>query len=333
MDINEYSITSESLIRVLLVDDQSIVAEAIKRMLAEESDMEFHYTDDPSTAINKAIEVNATIILQDLVMPDMDGMTLVRYYRANNKTSDIPVIVLSSKEDPVIKSDAFYNGANDYLVKLPDKIELIARIRSHAKHYLLKLERDAAFLALREMQKQLEATNAELQRLSCQDGLTGLSNRRTFDIKLEEDIRDATSDKHDLSLILMDIDHFKKYNDSYGHLGGDECLKSVARCMKDIFTRPNDLIARYGGEEFAIILPSTALKDATFLANKLNKAVQDMCIEHNSSDTSDHVTVSLGVTSLTLDNPESPEALIEKADQALYSAKENGRNQACVSED
>ena len=223
---------------VLLVDDQEIIAEGIRQMLVDEEDIEFHYCADPMRAIAMAEEINATVILQDLVMPDVDGLTLVRFYKVNEKTKDIPIIVLSSKEDPVIKSEAFSNGATDYLVKLPDKIELIARIRAHAKGYLTQMERDAAFHALREMQRQLEETNAELQRLSSIDGLTGIPNRRTFDEYAEKELRRAIRNETAFSIILMDIDFFKYYNDNYGHTEGDECLKGVASALAAAAHRP-----------------------------------------------------------------------------------------------
>jgi sigma-B regulation protein RsbU (phosphoserine phosphatase) len=127
---------------VLLVDDQAIVAEAVRRMVSSESDIELHYCQDPTQAIRMAVDVNPTVILQDLVMPEIDGLTLVRFFRANEKIRDIPLIVLSSKEEPVIKAKAFELGANDYLVKLPDRIELIARIRHHSKGYINLLERN-----------------------------------------------------------------------------------------------------------------------------------------------------------------------------------------------
>jgi len=158
-NVNNGSPQATSKCIVLLVDDQPIIAEGIRRMLANENDIVFHYCEDPSNAISMAAEINATMILQDLIMPDIDGMTLVRFFRANVETRNIPIIVLSSKDDPQIKSDAFSNGANDYLVKLPDQIELLARIRAHSKSYTHQLELDAAFQAMREMQKQLEETN------------------------------------------------------------------------------------------------------------------------------------------------------------------------------
>ena len=143
---------------VLLVDDQAMVGEAIRRMLENEDNMEFHFCEDPSKALEMAIELCATIILQDLVMPDVDGMTLLRFYKNHPDTANIPVIILSSKEDAEIKSDAFANGANDYLVKLPEPVELIARIRAHTKHYATEMERNMAYEIMRVMQEDRKST-------------------------------------------------------------------------------------------------------------------------------------------------------------------------------
>src|SRR5471032_562161 len=153
-------------VMVLLVDDQAMVGEAIRRMLANQPNIDFHYCANPAEALKIAGQIKPTVILQDLVMPGVDGLTLVRQYRANPITQDIPIIVLSTKEDPVIKGEAFAAGANDYLVKLPDKIELIARIRHHSKAYLNQVQRDAAYRALRESQQQLVDSNTALISLN-----------------------------------------------------------------------------------------------------------------------------------------------------------------------
>ena len=149
---------------VLLVDDQAMVAEDIRRMLADESDIEFHYCSNPRKAINTATEINASLILLELDLKAIDGKTLMRFFRANPSTREIPVILLSFKDDPKIRSDVFANGANDYIVMMPDKIELIARIRTHAYSYLTQQHRDAAFHSLLETQKVLEESNSELRR-------------------------------------------------------------------------------------------------------------------------------------------------------------------------
>ncbi|HQM77290.1 MAG TPA: fused response regulator/phosphatase [Syntrophorhabdaceae bacterium] len=148
---------TEHTITVLLIDDQLIVGEMVKRMLAPEKDIIFHFCQDPAQAIKIATEISPTVILQDLVMPEIDGLTLVKYFRANRKLKDIPLIVLSSKEEAVTKADAFALGANDYLVKLPDKIELIARIRYHSRGYIAFLQRNEAYEALSKSQQALAA--------------------------------------------------------------------------------------------------------------------------------------------------------------------------------
>lgn len=144
---------------VLLVDDQEIIAEAVRRMIAGEDDLELHYCSDPTEALEVAAQIEPNVILQDLVMPQIAGLTLVRYFRAHPVTRDVPLIVLSSKEDPAIKAEAFALGANDYMVKLPDRLELLARIRYHAQGYINLLQRNEAFAALVESRQQLEVRN------------------------------------------------------------------------------------------------------------------------------------------------------------------------------
>jgi len=312
----------------MLVDDQPIIAEGIKRMLASENDMELTYIEDPALAIESAVNLNATIILQDLVMPDADGMTLLRFYKANHETRDIPVIVLSSKEDPATKSEAFSYGASDYLVKLPDEIELIARIRAHAKNYILQKERDSAFYALSQLKKQLEASNKQLHKLSMQDGLTGISNRRHFDEQLEADMEDAKKNQTPVTLILIDIDFFKLFNDNYGHQLGDECLKEVAALLAKACFNPQDMAARYGGEEFVVLLPGTIEKEALQVVKRFSSLLNKAKIEHKFSEAADYITVSMGIATCDKGCDYDAKNLIEEADKALYRAKENGRNRS-----
>src|SRR3954469_12631292 len=151
---------------VLLVDDQAMVCEAVRRALASQADLDFHYCPDARKAVEVASQIKPTVILQDLVMPGIDGLTLVTQFRAHPATKDTPIIVLSTNENPQVKGQAFALGANDYLVKLPDKIELIARIRYHSKAFMGLLQRDAAYRALRESQQQLIESNAALISLN-----------------------------------------------------------------------------------------------------------------------------------------------------------------------
>lgn len=313
-------------ISVFLVDDQAMIAEAVRRALITE-DLDFHYCQDPTEAVKIASELKPTIILQDLVMPEIDGLTMVRFYRANPLLAQVPIIVLSTKEDPEIKSKAFAYGANDYLVKLPDKVELIARIRYHSRAYINQKERDEAFRALEKSQRELAEANQILQRLSSLDGLTGIPNRRRFDEALKAEWQRAIRHSTSISLIMLDIDFFKLYNDRYGHQGGDECLKKVAKILEESARRDSDLVARYGGEEFAVILPETAMKGAMEVAETMRANIERQNIPHASSKVSDHVTISMGVASWVPERDAQPEELISMADQALYKSKENGRNQ------
>ena len=316
----------ENAAMVLLVDDQAMIGEAVRRGLSNEENIDFHFCSDPHQAIAQAVRIKPTVILQDLVMPGLDGLSLVREYRSHPATRDIPIIVLSTKEDPLVKSAAFAAGANDYLVKLPDNIELVARIRYHSRSYMMLLQRDAAYRALRVSQQQLLDTNLVLQRLMNSDGLTGLSNRRHFDEYLELEGRRALRDQSQVSLLMIDVDYFKSYNDNLGHLEGDEALRKVATAIRDACSRPSDLPARYGGEEFALVLPSTSPGGARLMAEKLRQSVVALNIPHTTPDGGANLTVSVGVATVTPQQGSDCRQLISAADKGLYIAKHNGRN-------
>jgi two-component system chemotaxis family response regulator WspR len=315
---------------VLLVDDQALIGEAVRRALASEPDIVLHYCDTPGEAVALAERIKATVILQDLVMPDMDGLELVRLYRANPNTQDVPIIVLSTKEEPAVKSDAFASGANDYLVKLPDAVELVARIRHHSRAYLNQLQRDEAYRALHESQRRLLEINTELERLTNLDGLTGLSNRRYFDKFVGTQWKLAVREMNPISVLMVDVDDFKKYNDTHGHLAGDEVLKSVGAALQQSFLRPMDLCARFGGEEFVVVMPSTPLSAVQPLGENLIKRVEALSILHEASTVAGHVTVSVGGASAVPTRAESFHGLLHVADEALYEAKRSGKNRIVV---
>ncbi|KGF66485.1 MULTISPECIES: response regulator [Pseudomonas] len=330
LQLDDLNATDENAAMVLLVDDQAMIGEAVRRGLAHQENIDFHFCADPHQAIAQAILIKPTVILQDLVMPGLDGLTLVREYRANPKTRDIPIIVLSTKEDPLIKSAAFAAGANDYLVKLPDNIELVARIRYHSRSYMTLLQRDEAYRALRVSQQQLLDTNLVLQRLMNSDGLTGLSNRRHFDEYLELEWRRSIREQTQLSLLMIDVDYFKAYNDAFGHLEGDEALRQVAKAIRANSSRPSDLPARYGGEEFALVLPNTSPGGARLLAEKLRQSIASMNIPHIAPSQGSSLTVSIGLATVVPQVGSHSRQLIQSADQGLYAAKHNGRNQVAV---
>ena len=322
--------TDENAAMVLLVDDQAMIGEAVRRGLSNQENIDFHFCSDPQQAIAQAVRIKPTVILQDLVMPGLDGLSLVREYRNHPATKDIPIIVLSTKEDPLIKSAAFAAGANDYLVKLPDNIELVARIRYHSRSYMTLLQRDAAYRALRVSQQQLLDTNLVLQRLMNSDGLTGLSNRRHFDEYLELEWRRSLRDQTQLSLLMIDVDYFKSYNDSFGHVEGDEALRKVAAAIRDASSRPSDLPARYGGEEFVLVLPNTSPGGARLLAEKLRQTVAALKIPHNTPAEGSSLTISIGLATMVPQAGSDCRLLISAADRGLYLAKNNGRNQVGI---
>jgi two-component system chemotaxis family response regulator WspR len=316
-----------SAFMVLLVDDQQIIGEAVRRALIGQPDIHFHFCCDPAAAIEVAEKTKPTVILQDLVMPGMDGLSLVRQYRANSVTKDIPIIVLSTKEEAAVKSEAFAAGANDYLVKLPDKVELLARIRYHSKAYWNQLQRDEAYRALSESQQQLKEANIELQRLNNVDGLTGASNRKHFNEYIETEWKRAAREQSPLSVLMVDVDDFKRFNDTYGHLAGDEGLRKVADATRKICMRPADLAARFGGEEFVIVLPATTIDGAKSVGEKLRRSIEDLQISHSASTVGKFLTVSVGgASTIPRQGDDSCLSLIETADVALYEAKKSGKN-------
>jgi len=176
----------------------------------------------------------------------------------------------------------------------------------------------------------LKEANERLERLSTLDGLTGVDNRRSFELTIHKEWSRLQRTKDFLSLILCDVDFFKLFNDTYGHQNGDDCLKSVARAMKGIARRGGDCVARYGGEEFAVILPVTGKKNAIFIAEKIRQIVEKRAIAHSKSSVAPFVTLSLGVATVIPDDQGSPEFLIRCADEALYLAKSSGRNRVMV---
>jgi two-component system chemotaxis family response regulator WspR len=327
--LNSNTTLTHYKVRVLLVDDQLIIVEALRRMLGDQPDIEFHHITEGANAVDAAVTLQPTVILQDLIMPGIDGFGLIKAYRDCPQLSTVPVIVLSSKEDPKLKAHGFAVGANDYLVKLPDRLELLARVRYHSSAYINRLQRDEAFSFLRESQQQLAEANIELQKLAALDALTGIANRRRFDEVMVTEWHRGQRDAKPLSLLMCDVDCFKLYNDSLGHLAGDLCLKKVAAVLTENLKRPADLAARYGGEEFAIVLPETTAEGALAVAESCRSHLQALAIEHPETEAK-VLSMSVGVATMVPSGQSSITNLIAMADKALYSAKSGGRNRVCV---
>jgi diguanylate cyclase (GGDEF)-like protein len=194
-------------------------------------------------------------------------------------------------------------------------------------------EMDQKNRELTETRRQLEHRNRDLERLSALDTLTQIANRRRFDLVLRQEWRRSARDESPLSLVFCDIDHFKRFNDTYGHQAGDECLIRVAQAMEETLNRPADLVARYGGEEFIALLVDTGLEGARMLAERMRARVEALKVEHRASGVASHLTVSLGVASVVPRPAVRPEDLVDLADRALYAAKEGGRNRVVAADE
>jgi two-component system chemotaxis family response regulator WspR len=306
---------------VLLVDDQVIIGEAVRRMLVGEADIQFHHCADASVALATAHRVNPTVILQDLVMPNASGFALLAQYRGDALTRDIPVMVLSTKEDPVVKSDAFTAGASDYLVKLPDRVELIARIRLQSRARVNQLQRDEAHRALVSVNQQLEEATERLRVEATHDTLSGLMNRRAFFDNMQRELSRSKRKSEPVALIMGDIDHFKGINDSRGHMAGDAVIREVARRLRNT-VRTSDLVGRYGGEEFVILAVDCPAEAASKLAERMRRSVAATPIPF--ADNGITATISLGVAAAL--NGYDGDELLRTGDEALYRAKRAGRD-------
>lgn len=319
--------TSAKRHHVLLVEDQATLAEWVRETLEEQPDVRVDVCRDAECAVAHARELLPSLIIQDLLMPQIDGFTLLERYRKTAELADVPVIVLSSISNVEEKCRAFELGAADYLVKVPHVTELIARVRAHSRAYLLRRERDHLHRELQSAMMQLAESNAKLSRVAREDGLTGPANRRALDEVLESEWQRGLRDHKPLSFSLVDIDFFKSYNDCYGHVRGDECLKMVAAVVAFGARRAADLAVRYGGEEMGLLLPATTPEGARAVAERLRSSVVGLDLAHLGRDDGEcRVTVSVGVATLVPSPQEAARSLIEAADAALYQAKRRGRN-------
>lgn len=281
--------------------------------------------DNPS-----ALGVNVDVIIMDILMPEHNGIEVCHKLKEQRHTCDIPIIMITAINDEKELQLAFAAGAVDYIPKPLKTVELLARL---SNVLTLKYEMDsrkAREKELLEITRQLESANRMLEHLSCLDGLTTIANRYFFDQYIEQEWSRAMRDATKLSLIFIDIDFFKAFNDKYGHLAGDHCLKRVAEALRNSVKRPVDLVARYGGEEFVVVLYATDSIGAAKVAESMRTAVLALGIVHETSLVNDTVSISLGVATTVPNRNSVPAELIEKADKALYEAKSSGRNKVVV---
>ncbi|WP_268798050.1 diguanylate cyclase domain-containing protein [Pseudomonas huanghezhanensis] len=289
--------------RILVVDDQPLNIRLIHELFKDECDVIMAMEGEQ--ALLKCETQYPDLIILDVLMPDMSGHEVCRRLKAESRTCDIPVVFLTAQEEEADEMLGFALGAVDFISK-PIKAPLVrARIKTHLA---LKLQSDL------------------FKSIALTDGLTGIANRRRFDEHLQRDWLQCARNTEYLSLLMIDVDHFKSYNDHYGHQQGDKCLQQVARAIKSILKRPYDLAARYGGEEFACVLPNTESIGAAEIARQMLDRIRELKIEHATSQTYPFITVSIGVATQIPTAGSLPSWLVSEADIQLYRAKQRGRN-------
>ncbi|AOP34377.1 diguanylate cyclase response regulator [Leptospira tipperaryensis] len=267
-----------------------------------------------------------SLILLDILLPGITGIEILRMIREKPELKDIPVIMITALKESNVLQEAFDSGAIDYVVKPFDSIELLARVRSALRLFEEMARRKEREKELEKLTDQLQEVNAYLLAIARTDGLTGLFNRRYFDEVLATEWKRCWRTGNSVALLMLDIDHFKLYNDTYGHQAGDHCLKQVSAAIRECARRAGDVTARYGGEEFAVILPETSESNAVIVSRNILEKVEKLAVPHSASKTSSIVTISIGMATLSPSPENSITELIERADKALYLAKEEGRN-------
>ena len=295
---------------VLIIDDSDTVRERIIHTLKSYGLFDrYHEADDGLEGFKKLLSAPVDVILCDLEMPRIDGFKFLNMIKARPDLQDVPVIILTGMNDRELKIKGLEQGASDFITKPFDPEELVARVKIHLK--------------LKCLQDDLKRTNELLLELSNTDHLTGLFNRRYLMEALEKEFQRNLRKGGNLSLIILDIDHFKKVNDSYGHLQGDIVLNKMALQIQNEL-RSYDIAARYGGEEFVALLPDTMLQEAMFVAERVRQAIQGT--KFSGALASLEVTVSMGIATLPAPGGTTVDNFIKMADDALYRAKANGRN-------
>jgi len=289
--------------KVLIVDDSATNRQMLGDLLQGEYAVLLGKNGEEG--LDLAQEHHPDVILLDVVMPDLDGYEVLRRLKEDARTSSICVVFITGLDTPEAEERGLIEGASDYVTKPFHPTVVKARVALHM---------------------QVVRQRRMLETLANIDGLTELPNRRQFDAVFSAEWARATRTGQPLSLALLDVDFFKRYNDSYGHAMGDHVLQLVARSLRKRVQRPADLAARYGGEEFVVVMPDTPLEGAMEVADALRLGIEGLGVPHKRSSAATCVTVSIGVACTTTDPVLTSEALLQKADERLYRGKKAGRN-------
>ncbi|WKJ92512.1 diguanylate cyclase [Methylomonas montana] len=302
--------------KILVVDDSAAIRQLVTGCLTQLGH-DVAYAENGAESLQYVADNDVDLILMDVEMPYLSGIEATKAIRELKKADWFPIIFLTVYDDDESFVNGILAGGDAYLPKPINPLRLQFTVIAMERIYVMRQK-------LQNTQQELQSANRELERLSLRDQLTGLGNRRHFDSHLTMQFALSRRNKAPLSLIICDVDHFKTYNDTYGHQQGDACLVEVAKTINEQLARTSDLICRYGGEEFIAILPETPLNEARALAEKIRQAVSDKDISSTYTETG-RVSLSLGVATY-VGQYKTAQLLIEAADAALYKAKQNGRN-------
>lgn len=310
---------------ILIVDDQIENIQFLSTMLTDNG-YEVRQVLSGKQALKVVDYDPPELILLDIMMPEIDGYEVCRQLKSNSRTCQIPIIFLSAKQQLSEKIKGFKVGGVDYITKPFVVAEVVCRVETHLKIYRYQNLLNQEIVARKKVEQQLLIANQKLEQIANIDGLTGVYNRRYFNDLLSKEWYRLCREKQPLSMIMVDIDCFKEYNDTYGHLQGDEVLKAIASTLKSSLQRSSDFVARYGGEEFVILLPNTDLQGSITICENISLKIMELAIPHRGSSASNSITISMGVHCLIPSAKINPYTLIDKSDDALYLAKKEGRN-------
>ncbi|CAE6924868.1 COG3706 Response regulator containing a CheY-like receiver domain and a GGDEF domain [Vibrio sp. B1REV9] len=303
--------------RILLVDDIQIERMQLAIRLKQQGH-EVKAVGSGIEALGVYKDFDPELVLLDISMPDMDGFELAFHIR-ESFPEWIPIIFLSGHEEPEMIAKAIDVGGDDYLIKPVDKLVLTSKLM--AMQRIAQMRRE-----LKQATAQLEKVNQWLKNQANEDGLTGLYNRRYMDKKLQSMLAWHGRQNTPMTVILLDVDYFKPFNDNYGHLEGDRCLQALADQLRTTFNRAEEYVGRYGGEEFVVLLSNTNEIQAEQEAKRVKQAVDNLNYPHEYSYTATRVTVSQGVFSFVPFGREKLEDIYSEADIAMYQSKSDGRN-------
>ncbi len=318
-------------IRVMVVQEDRDDAEQFREIL-EQMEIQVEVFQNGIEALVALKENSTGVVIADESMDIMNGLELCKHIKTDAELADVPIILVTREYSSENLKNAFDAGAVDYIAKPIEELEISARLRS-----VLKLKTETELRKQREKElirisQELIKSNQKLKEVSLMDGLTDIPNRRFFNQTFILEWKRATRNNGALSIIMIDIDFFKRLNDRYGHQVGDVCLIKVAQTLKRALKRPSDFIGRYGGEEFGVILPDTPHEGAKLLAERMLTAVEELQIPNENSEVKPYVTISAGVACIQPKKDHHHILAMQTADRLLYQAKEQGRNQVVVLE-